>query len=254
MQWVGEEPAGCAGFLLSHKGGGDAHQQPEPPLEALAVLGTPYMTHGGLTWGLYKTFGHISGGSVSAPGLSRAHPQHRGAAGCVDPCISLLLPVSPWRRGCVCGAGLTGSLLEELQQRGWVSLAALRSDVGAAGRNSEFLRGHSCHSCAGPCPLPAPPSPEAVTESHFHGTFPGPYSFSHARAGSKPPLPAPEPLSRAFSQRLYFSRMCRTEPHGFLEGSWEAGGMHRLVLEHRFPTSKSIQVFVSSPLLMLFNC
>lgn len=157
LQWVGEEPAGCAGFLLSHKGGGDAHQQPGPPLEALAVLGTPYMTHGGLTWGLYKTFGHISGGSVSAPGLSRAHPQHRGAAGCVDPCISLLLPVSPWRRGCVCGAGLTGSLLEELQQRGWVSLAALHSDVGAAGRNSEFLRGHSCHSCAGPCPLPAPP-------------------------------------------------------------------------------------------------
>lgn len=39
MQWVGEEPAGCAGFLLSHKGGGDAHQQPGPPLEVEGGVG-----------------------------------------------------------------------------------------------------------------------------------------------------------------------------------------------------------------------
>lgn len=49
MQRVGEEPAGCAGFLLSHEGGGAAHQQPSPPLEVLAVPGTPYVTLGGLT-------------------------------------------------------------------------------------------------------------------------------------------------------------------------------------------------------------
>jgi len=47
-QTVGEEPAGRAGFLLSHEGGAASHQQPCPPLEVLAVPGSSYMTLGDL--------------------------------------------------------------------------------------------------------------------------------------------------------------------------------------------------------------
>lgn len=81
-----------------------------------------------------------------------------------------------------------------------------RSDVGAAGRNSEFLRGHSSHSCAGP-PWPPPHrGPPPATRARLQRLLLKPISMApfqthisfHTPGWKQTPPPCPE----AFIQRL----------------------------------------------------
>lgn len=78
--------------------------------------------------------------------------------------------------------------------RGWTRPpAAARSDAGAAGRNSGFLRGHSCHSSAGP-PRPAACSGCSGNPVPWH--LSRPLLLLARRAGSSSP-PRPRAVTRS---------------------------------------------------------
>lgn len=216
MQRVGEEPAQsvCAGFLLTREGGAASHQQPCPPTEALAVPGTPYMTLGGspMREGFVRlpAFPPATRRSVLPPGPALAHRQPRGAAGCIGPCISLFSPRPP-KRGAVCaGSSAQDPCRRRLGTEGLYEPSCLapapRSDVGAAGRNSKFLRGHSSHSSAGlpwPPPSHSPPGTRACLQQLLlkpisMAPFQTCVSFHTPGWKQLPPTPCPE----AFIQRL----------------------------------------------------
>ena len=193
--------------------------------------------------------------------IPQPHFSSSSATGSSQPCRSMRFPFLPRppKKGAVCVGPSTQDLCwrgpgaEELCEPSCLA-PAWRGDVGCAGRNGEFLRGRSSHSCAG---RRGPPAHEPVSSSYHWRPFP--WHLSRAvflftrRGGSKPFLPAPEPTSRDFSQPLYFSSVrgasLRLPAGGSPAASRgapgkQAGGRHGLVLGLRFPASKSIRVTV----------
>lgn len=104
------------------------------------------------------------------------------------------------KKGAVCvGLSTQGLCWRRLRAEGLCEPSCLapapHRDVGGAGRNSEFLRGHSSHSCTGPL---WPPRTQAclqplllkpIAMAPFQTRIP--YSFSHARVEANLPLVTP---------------------------------------------------------------
>lgn len=162
----------------------------------------------------------------------------------LDVCISFSSPFSPGE-GAVCGA--------EHGQQCWRSLAGLLlcADVAAAGRNSEFLRGHSCHSSAG---APSPPRSRLqrlLLKTISMAPLQAPIPFHTPGVEANPPSLARSCIQSLLAAAVLFQNVQDGTPRlpgGLLESRRDARGA-------QVPCKyKSIHILLFSPLFTPLNC